>query len=88
MELGSLLGKMSGQPKVAEPVYQKLGANVRGLREQQGMSQGQLAEKLGKGASTVAEIEGGSTRILLSDVEAIAAALNVQPKQLLIGVWF
>lgn len=87
IDLAALMGgTMGGKP--IEPVYKKLGAAVARMRESRGMSQLELAQKLGKGSSTIAEIETGKTRILVSDVEAIAEALGVEPRMLMQGVWF
>lgn len=71
-----------------EPVYQKVGLNVARARENRAMTQGDLARAIGKSPATVAEIELGTTRILLSDVEKLATVLGVQPKQLMMGAWW
>ena len=89
MDLSGLIGRMKeGQSAQPEPVYQKLGQNVARIREQKGLSQGDLAEQMGKGLSTVAEIETGATRILVSDVEKLAEMLGVEPRVLMQGIWF
>lgn len=87
-DLAGLLTK--AKSRQVEPVYKKLGANVARTRTGKGMSQAGLADAVGMGASTVAEIETGSTRILVSDVEKIAEALGVEPKSLFVGVagWY
>ena len=87
IDLAGIMGKMGGN-KAIEPVYQKLGQNIARMREGRGMSQLEVAQKCGMGSSTVAEIETGKTRILLSDVEKIAAALGTEPKMLMQGIWF
>jgi len=38
-----------------------LAGNVRALRERAGMTQAELAEKLGKGQTTIQKIETGQT---------------------------
>lgn len=86
-DLAQLMGGMVAK-KAVEPVYKKLGLVVARLREARGMSQLELAQKMGKGSSTIAEIETGATRILVSDVEEIAAALGVEPRMLMQGIWF
>ena len=88
VDLAALIGKVKESNVGTEPVYQKLGNNVARLRQQKGLTQGELASALGKGPSTVAEIETGMTRILVSDVEKIAEALGVQPRMLMQGIWF
>lgn len=86
MDLAGLIGK--AKSRTIEPVYKKLGANVARLRENKGLSQAALAAEIGMGSSTIAEIETGSTRILVSDVEKVAKALGVEPKILMQGVWW
>lgn len=87
-KLAALMSGGAGGTKAIEPVYKKLGQAVARLREARGMSQLELAQKMGKGSSTIAEIETGATRILVSDVEAIAQALGVEPRLLMQGIWF
>ena len=87
MDLVGLIGKAQTKTEI-EPIYKKLGANVASMRTNAGMTQSELGQAAGMGTSTVAEVETGSTRILLSDLEKLAQALGVQPKQLLIGIWF
>lgn len=90
VDLAALIGKVkeAGGKGNPEPVYQKLGVNVARARENRAMTQSDLASAIGKSVATVAEIELGTTRILLSDVEKIASVLGVQPKQLMTGVWW
>ncbi len=85
-DLAGLIGKV--KTRSVEPVYKKLGANIARMRTGKGLTQGALADQAGMGASTIAEIETGSTRILVSDVEKIAEALGTEPKNLFIGVWW
>lgn len=87
IDLAALMGG-AGTKEPIEPVYKALGKAIASLREGRGMSQLELAQKLGKGSSTIAEIETGKTRILVSDVEKIAEALGSEPRLLMTGVWF
>lgn len=89
VDLAGIISKVQqGRGQTPEPVYQKLGQAVARIREGKGLSQQDLAELLGKGPSTVAEIETGMTRILVSDVEKIAEVLGVEPRILMQGIWF
>ena len=83
---GAMAGGGTATP--ASPTYQKLGAAVAAAREQRGLSQAQLGQAIGKSPSTVAGIEAGTNRILVSDVEDIAKALGVEPAMLMKGIWF
>jgi transcriptional regulator with XRE-family HTH domain len=57
-----------------------LGDRVKHLREKQGMTQEELAQKLGKKSkSTVAHIETGNRDIPRSMVVELAKILNVSP---------
>lgn len=57
-----------------------LGDRVKQLREKQGMTQEELAQKLGKKSkSTVAHIETGNRDIPRSMVVQLAKILNVSP---------
>jgi len=88
MDLASLIAKTKAGQQGVEPLYKELGKNVARVRESKGMTQADLAQALGKGGSTVAEIETGATRILVADVEKIAQALGVQPRMLMQGIWW
>lgn len=50
---------------------------IRELRERVGMSQSELARRIGCGQSTLSEIETGRIDLKLRRMEAIAEALNV-----------
>lgn len=53
-----------------------IGQRVRELREQQGLTQQQLAEKIGVNLSTLAKIEAGRNDASLATAVAIAKALQ------------
>nr|DAK29112.1 MAG TPA: Repressor protein CI [Caudoviricetes sp.] len=61
-----------------------LAENVRTLRERAGMTQAELAEKLGKGQTTIQKIETGQT-IRPRFLEEMAAVLGVSPHELQYG---
>lgn len=59
---------------------------IKALREQQGMTQQQLAEKIGfKTASAINKIELGLRDINQTKIVKIAEALNVSPAYLMSG---
>lgn len=74
--------------KPIEPVYRLLGARIEYLRTMLGWNQQDLATKVGLTRGSVANIELGRQRLLLHNIETIAAAFQQTPKQLLKGVWF
>lgn len=73
--------------KPIEPVYRLLAARVEHLRTTLGMSQQQLADRVGLQRTSIVNFEKGRQRILLDDVEDFAKALGVTPKHLLRGIW-
>jgi transcriptional regulator with XRE-family HTH domain len=58
----------------------EIGSQVRELREARGLSQRQLAERMGTTQSTVARLEAGGTRPTLTTLERVASALNATVK--------
>lgn len=67
----------------------RLGANLRDLREMRGLTQEQLAEKVGMARNTISNIErnennnGSAADPRLSTIYRLAAALDVPPAVLL-----
>jgi transcriptional regulator with XRE-family HTH domain len=58
------------------------GRNVRKFRQQEGISQAQLAYEAGLPSNTIARIERGEMNTSVSNVFRIAAALNIEPGEL------
>lgn len=72
-----------------ELIYQMIGLKIRKTREALGWSQLDLSKRL-KGdlvRTSITHIESGNQRLMLHDVEKIAAALHMTAKQLLKGIW-
>lgn len=70
-----------------EPVYRALGCRIEVMRTTLGISQEELAKRVGLARTSVVNIEAGKQRILLHDVEAFAKAFGTSPKHLLRGTW-
>lgn len=66
-----------------EPLYRSIGSVIRAKRRQRDWSQEELAQKLMISRGTLANIEGGRQRILVHQLYAIAAALELKPLELL-----
>jgi transcriptional regulator with XRE-family HTH domain len=75
-------------PAPIEACHVAVGARIRIIRETLGMSQGDLAEKVGMERTSVTNVEIGRQRLLLQTVEAFARALGTTPKHLMKGVWW
>ena len=73
--------------KPVEPIYRMLGMKVEQLRTMLGWTQQELADKLHRSRGSIANFEAGRERILLHDLEAIAAAFSSSPKAMLRGIW-
>lgn len=69
-----------------DPVDEIVGANVRKLRNQRGMSQGALAEALNMTFQQVQKYEKGTNRIASSNLVHIARTLGVGVSTLFAGV--
>lgn len=71
---------MHGQPEPdeREDILANLGANLRHLRREKGLSQAQLALESGVSRRMLAAIEGGATNVSLSVVDRLAAGLGVR----------
>lgn len=58
------------------------GQNVRRLREEQGLTQAELAMKAGLNRSYLGGVERGQRRICIDNISRIARALSVAPDSL------
>lgn len=61
----------------------KLGERLKIVRQEKGMSQGDVARKLGVHRSYISGIERGIRNPTVKNVEKIAEALGVSPHKLL-----
>jgi transcriptional regulator with XRE-family HTH domain len=74
--------------KQIEACHQSFGSRVRLIREFMGMTQNELAKRVGLTRVSVTNIETGRQRLLLHQVENFAHGLGVTPKHLLKGIWW
>lgn len=63
--------------------YFKIGQRIRKFRKACGLSQEQLAEKIGISVTHMSHIETGNTKLSLPVLVAISNVLNVQTDELL-----
>jgi transcriptional regulator with XRE-family HTH domain len=71
-----------------EACHQAFGSRIRLMRETLGLSQDDLAKRVGYKRVSVTNIETGRQRLLLNTVEDFARALGVTPKHLMKGIWW
>ena len=61
----------------------KLGKNLKRIRTEKGISQGDIARSLKVGRSFITNIENGKTNPTLATITKIAKALGISPKELI-----
>lgn len=74
--------------KDVEACHIAVGIKIRQIREALGMTQGDLAKRVGLQRVSVTNMEIGRQRISLDGVERYAAALGTTPKHILKGIWW
>jgi len=74
--------------KPIEACHQALGSRIRLIRESLGLTQEELATRVGMKRASVANLEMGRQRFLLDGVEDFARALGTTQKHLLKGIWW
>lgn len=70
-----------------EIVYRAIGTRIQMLRSALGITQEDLAKKVGYTRTSLVNIEQGRQRIPLHQVEEIAKAIGCSVKHLLKGIW-
>ncbi len=74
--------------KPVEACHAMVGMRIRAIREVLGITQTDLASRVGLKRVSVTNLEVGRQRLLLDGVERYAKALGTTPKALLKGVWW
>jgi transcriptional regulator with XRE-family HTH domain len=70
---------------LTEAVQRRVGARVRELRADRGLTQLRLAERAGISRPSIANVEAGRQNVSLRQLCALAAALDVGLEDLLAG---
>ena len=63
--------------------YKKLGIKVRKLRKVKGLTQEELAERIGRDPRTIVAIEAGERNPTLQTIQRLSKALGVPQSELL-----
>lgn len=74
--------------KPIEACHISVGIRIRMIREMLGLSQDDLAKRVGLTRVSVTNTEIGRQRLLLDGIERYATALGTTPKHLLKGIWW
>jgi transcriptional regulator with XRE-family HTH domain len=69
----------------AEALQHRIGARIRALRADRGLTQLRLAERSGISRPSVANVEAGRQNVSLRQLCALALALEVGVEELLAG---
>ena len=69
--------------KAMQPISKKLGANIKRIRTEKGMSQGDISRVLDMDRGYICRIENGLKNPTISNIEKIAGALGVSVDELL-----
>jgi transcriptional regulator with XRE-family HTH domain len=67
----------------AKALYREIGKRIRAVREQAGLSQGELGVALGMTRANVSMLEQGSQRVLVEHVYNVALLVGQSAKDLL-----
>lgn len=73
----------SKQENIRGPEYVRFGKNVAAARQSLGLSQRDIAKKLGMGQSTYAGYETGTRKVPLSVIIQLSQILNKTPDELI-----
>ena len=74
--------------KPIETCHKLVGLRILHMREVLGITQADLAKRVGLQRASVANTEVGRQRLLLDGIERYAKALGTTPKHLMKGIWW
>ena len=66
-----------------DKISKKLGKNINRIRDQKGMTQGDICRATGMDRGYISRVESGFKNPTISNLEKIAKALGVTPDELL-----
>ena len=68
---------------MTKPAAQKFGENMKKIRLEKGMSQGDICRELGLDRAYISNVENGKQNLTISTMEKVAKVLEVSVSQLL-----
>jgi transcriptional regulator with XRE-family HTH domain len=71
---------------MATDLLRKLGLRIREVRTEHGLTQGELAERVGFRSSYISQVENGGKGTTLDTLAAIAAVLGMTLSELMLGI--
>ncbi len=74
--------------KPIETCHKLVGLRIQHMREALGITQGELAKRVGLERTSVVNTEAGRQRLLLQGIEAYAKAFGTTPKHIMKGIWW
>jgi len=78
---------MKGYRRAKKRITVTVGESVRMVRELQGLSQNELAQRTGISQATISAIENGRVRLGVERAKALAVALRCHPGVLVFPGW-
>lgn len=76
------------QTEKLEPIYLIVGERIAECRNFLGMSQEELAKRVGLSRASIANIETGRQRLQLHDVERFCGVFGMTYQRFMRGIWF
>lgn len=70
------------------PTSRMIAAKVESFRTTLGITQEDLAKRIGMSRVNLVNIEQGRQNLTLVNVEKLCKALNITPKHMMKGIWF
>ncbi len=77
------IGRGLGHTALVDGLYKQFGKQLRGLREEAGLTQDQVAERVKLKRTSITNIERGRQHIALHQLYLLAAAVGKTPSDLL-----
>lgn len=74
--------------KPIETCHKLVGLRIQQMREMLGLTQAELAKRVGLERTSIVNTEAGRQRLLLHGIEIYAKAFGTTPKHMMKGIWW